>query len=38
MIFWGLVSAAFALMGGPVSVLVLRFLLSASEGGFFPQV
>jgi MFS transporter, ACS family, tartrate transporter len=38
MISRGLVSAAFALMGGPVSFLVLRFLLGASEGGFFPGV
>src|ERR1700749_3766652 len=33
---WGLVSAAFALIGGPTSFLVLRFLLGAAEAGFFP--
>jgi MFS family permease len=38
MITWGLVSAAFALIGGPVSFLVLRFLLGAAEAGFFPGV
>jgi MFS transporter, ACS family, tartrate transporter len=38
MITWGLVSAAFALVGGPNSFLVLRFLLGAAEAGFFPGV
>src|SRR5947209_743697 len=38
MISWGLVSAAFALIGGPTSFLVLRFLLGAAEAGFFPGV
>jgi ACS family tartrate transporter-like MFS transporter len=38
MITWGLVSAAFALIGGPISFLVLRFLLGAAEAGFFPGV
>src|SRR5712672_2259386 len=38
MITWGLVSAAFALIGGPTSFLVLRFLLGAAEAGFFPGV
>ena len=38
MISWGLVSAACALIGGPVSFLVLRFLLGAAEAGFFPGV
>ena len=38
MITWGLVSAAFALIGGPNSFLVLRFLLGAAEAGFFPGV
>jgi ACS family tartrate transporter-like MFS transporter len=38
MITWGLVSAAFALVGGPTSFLVLRFLLGAAEAGFFPGV
>ena len=31
MITWGLVSAAFALIGGPISFLVLRFLLGAAD-------
>src|ERR1700761_7123149 len=38
MITWGLVSAAFALIGGTSSFLVLRFLLGAAEAGFFPGV
>jgi MFS family permease len=38
MITWGLVSAAFALIGGPTSFLVLRFVLGAAEAGFFPGV
>jgi ACS family tartrate transporter-like MFS transporter len=38
MISWGAVSAAFALIGGPTSFLVLRFLLGAAEAGFFPGV
>lgn len=38
MITWGFVSMAFALIGGPTSFLVLRFLLGASEAGFFPGV
>src|ERR1700742_2484624 len=38
MITWGLVSGAFALIGGPISFLVLRFLLGAAEAGFFPGV
>ena len=38
MITWGLVSAAFALIGGPNSFLVLQFLLGAAEAGFFPGV
>jgi D-galactonate transporter len=38
MITWGLVSMAFALIGGPVSFLALRFLLGAAEAGFFPGV
>src|ERR1700688_5225501 len=38
MITWGVVSAAFALIGGPTSFLVLRFLLGAAEAGFFPGV
>src|ERR1700744_4861861 len=38
MLTWGLISAAFALIGGPISFLVLRFLLGAAEAGFFPGV
>jgi MFS family permease len=38
MISWGIVSGAFALIGGPWSFLVLRFLLGAAEAGFFPGV
>src|SRR5450755_128337 len=38
MISWGVVSATFALIGGPTSFLVLRFLLGAAEAGFFPGV
>jgi MFS family permease len=38
MLTWGLVSAGFALIGGPTAFLVLRFLLGAAEAGFFPGV
>src|SRR6201990_2113462 len=38
MISWGIISMAFALIGGPISFLVLRFLLGAAEAGFFPGV
>ena len=38
MITWGMVSAACALIGGPTSFLVLRFLLGVAEAGFFPGV
>jgi MFS transporter, ACS family, tartrate transporter len=38
MLTWGLVSIAFALIAGPTSFLVLRFLLGAAEAGFFPGV
>jgi MFS family permease len=38
MLSWGVVSAAFALIGGPISFLALRFLLGAAEAGFFPGV
>ncbi len=38
MLSWGLISAAFALIGGPTSFLVLRFMLGAAEAGFFPGV
>jgi len=38
MITWGLVSAATALVQGPISLFTLRFLLGAAEAGFFPGV
>ncbi len=38
MITWGVISGLFALIGGPISFLVLRFLLGAAEAGFFPGV
>lgn len=38
MITWGMASGAFALIGGPTSFLLLRFLLGAAEAGFFPGV
>src|ERR1700722_545250 len=34
MLTWGLISAACALIGGPISFLVLRFLLGVAEAGF----
>ena len=38
MVSWGVVSMACALIAGPWSFLVLRFLLGAAEAGFFPGV
>src|SRR6202034_4164146 len=38
LITWGLASGGFALIGGPNSFLVLRFLLGAAEAAFFPGV
>ncbi|MBN8942585.1 MAG: MFS transporter [Rhizobiales bacterium] len=38
MITWGLVSAGMALVSGPTSFLIMRFLLGAAEAGFFPGV
>jgi MFS family permease len=38
MITWGLVSASNALVQGPNTLYVLRFLLGAAEAGFFPGV
>src|SRR4029077_10317165 len=35
---WGIVSMACALIKGPISFLILRFLLGATEAGFFPGV
>src|SRR3978361_2446261 len=36
MITWGIVSASFAFVSGPVSFFILRFLLGLAEAGFFP--
>jgi MFS transporter, ACS family, tartrate transporter len=36
MVTWGLVSAAMALVGGPISFCVVRFLLGVAEAGLFP--
>jgi MFS transporter, ACS family, tartrate transporter len=38
MISWGIISAGFALIGGPTSFLIMRFALGAAEAGFFPGV
>jgi ACS family tartrate transporter-like MFS transporter len=38
MISWGMLSAAMALVQGPVSFYVLRFLLGVAEAGFFPGI
>jgi MFS transporter, ACS family, tartrate transporter len=38
MISWGLLSAAMALVEGPTSFYVLRFLLGVAEAGFFPGI
>src|SRR5471032_588177 len=38
MVSWGVVSMACALIAGPWSFLVLRFLLGAAEAGFFPGI
>lgn len=38
MVFWGVCSAALALMSSPTQYYVLRFLLGAAEAGFFPGV
>ncbi len=38
MLSWGVVSATFALVGGPISFLVQRCLLGAAGAGFFPGV
>lgn len=38
MITWGLVSVATALIRGPISFCVLRFLLGVAEAGFFPGI
>jgi len=36
MITWGIVSGAMAFVQGPVSFIVIRFLLGVAEAGFFP--
>ena len=36
MISWGIISGLTALVTGPTSFLVIRFLLGAAEAGFFP--
>jgi ACS family tartrate transporter-like MFS transporter len=36
MITWGMISALMAAATGPISFLVLRFLLGVAEAGFFP--
>jgi ACS family tartrate transporter-like MFS transporter len=36
MITWGIISGLTALVTGPTSFLVIRFLLGAAEAGFFP--
>jgi ACS family tartrate transporter-like MFS transporter len=38
MISWGFLSAAMALVQGPTSFLIVRFLLGVAEAGFFPGV
>jgi len=38
MLTWGIVSGMMALTTGPVSFLVLRFLLGVAEAGFFPGI
>lgn len=38
LITWGVLSCAMALVQGPTSFLILRFLLGVAEAGFFPGV
>jgi MFS transporter, ACS family, tartrate transporter len=38
MITWGVLAAGMALVTGPASLYVMRFLLGAAEAGFFPGV
>ncbi len=38
MVTWGLISALMVFAAGPVSFVVLRFLLGAAEAGFYPGV
>ncbi len=37
-VVWGVVAASCALAAGPISFCILRFLLGAAEGGFFPGI
>lgn len=38
MVTWGIISAGMALVQGPTSFYVMRFLLGAAEAGFFPGI
>src|SRR6516165_10557538 len=38
MVTWGIISAPTAFATGPVSFLVIRFLLGVAEAGFFPGI
>jgi MFS family permease len=38
MVSWGLVATAMALVSGPVSFYLMRFLLGVAEAGFFPGI
>jgi ACS family tartrate transporter-like MFS transporter len=38
MVTWGIISGAMALVRGPTSFYILRFLLGAAEAGFFPGI
>ena len=38
MVTWGLISAAMALVTGPISFFVARFFLGVAEAGFFPGI
>jgi MFS transporter, ACS family, tartrate transporter len=38
MLFWGVCSAGAALITGPISFVIVRFLLGIAEAGFFPGV
>lgn len=38
MVSWGIISALMALVSGPWSFYVLRFLLGVAEAGFFPGI
>lgn len=38
MVTWGIISALMAIVSGPVSFYVLRFLLGVAEAGFFPGI